>query len=239
MATRRRLRTLPFWLVVLVLFAVAIWLNRQGDLVGERLDERGRAVWREEAAIACFATLGDRLPAGMERSLPIVSGGGCGLDQPLSVRMLDIPLSSASGGGRRVSVSLGASLPMSCPMAEAVRAWLMESVQPAAEAHFRQPVRALRTLGSYACRPIAGSSALSEHSFANALDVAGFVLRDGREITLLRDWDGAPAPRAFLRDVRDGGCRAFRTVLSPDYNDAHRDHFHFDMARRPFGIVCR
>ena len=39
-------------------------------------------------------------------------------------------------------------------------------------------------------------------------------------------------PAAFLREVRDGACDLFATVLSPDYNAAHADHFHLDQAAR-------
>jgi hypothetical protein len=54
------------------------------------------------------------------------------------------------------------------------------------------------------------------------------TLADGTRISVLADWDGPPAKAAFLRAVRDGACRFFDVVLSPDYNEAHRDHFHFD-----------
>jgi hypothetical protein len=51
---------------------------------------------------------------------------------------------------------------------------------------------------------------------------------------------GAAAPRApaarFLQEARDGACRFFDGVLGPDYNAAHRDHFHLD--RGPYRI-CR
>jgi len=72
----------------------------------------------------------------------------------------------------------------------------------------------------------------SEHATANALDVAGFTLADGRSISVLRDWTGDGEDAQFLRAVRDGACDLFSTVLSPDYNAAHRDHFHFDQADR-------
>ena len=50
---------------------------------------------------------------------------------------------------------------------------------------------------------------------------------------MVRDWDSADARKAaFLRDIRDGACGMFTTVLSPDYNAAHRDHFHLDQANR-------
>ena len=89
----------------------------------------------------------------------------------------------------------------------------------------------LRHLGTHACRNVnhAGAGRRSQHATANAIDVAGFVLQDRREVRLARDWSGAPAEAAFLRAVRDGACRWFNGVLGPEYNAAHQDHFHLDM----------
>ena len=59
---------------------------------------------------------------------------------------------------------------------------------------------------------------------------------------MLRDWGGEGAEgdeAAFLRRVRDGACGIFGTVLSPDYNEAHRDHLHLDQAARGWGGFCR
>jgi hypothetical protein len=91
---------------------------------------------------------------------------------------------------------------------------------------------ALDHLGSFNCRRIADSPTWSQHATANAIDIAGFTLADGTSIRVREDWNGAPAKAAFLRQVRDGACRVFTTTLSPDYNDAHADHFHFDQAAR-------
>ena len=55
---------------------------------------------------------------------------------------------------------------------------------------------------------------------------------------MLGDWEGGASERSFLREVRDGACPLFATVLSPEYNAAHADHFHFDQAGRYTG-VCR
>ena len=78
---------------------------------------------------------------------------------------------------------------------------------------------------------------LSEHAVANAIDIRGFVLDDGRIVSLARHWSSAKGPEAaFLREVNDGACRFFNAVLGPDYNAAHRDHFHLDMGR---WRVCR
>ncbi len=130
-----------------------------------------------------------------------------------------------------------------CAVAAAMHLWERDVLQPAARRHVGQPVVTIRHLGSYSCRNIYGQpqGSLSEHARANAIDIAGFRLADGRDISLVRDWDGDPAIRAFLREVRDGACRHFTTVLSPDYNPAHADHFHFDQAARGGGFhsFCR
>lgn len=87
--------------------------------------------------------------------------------------------------------------------------------------------------GSYAYRNINHrvGGRRSEHATANAIDVTGFVFSDGTRITLVQDWTGNSRRQAFLRDVRNGACRFFDAVLSPEFNEAHRDHFHFDMGR--------
>jgi len=107
-------------------------------------------------------------------------------------------------------------------------------VQPAAWRRLGARVVAIEHLGSYNCRRLYGrpSGDWSEHAHANALDVAAFRLADGRRVAVVKDWTGGGAKAAFLRDVRDGGCRLFATVLSPDYNAAHRDHLHLDQAPR-------
>jgi hypothetical protein len=122
----------------------------------------------------------------------------------------------------------------SCPVAAALAMWEWQVVQPAARRHFGQPVVAIDHLGSYSCRRLYGreSGAWSAHARANALDIAGFRLADGTRINVAADWRDRGARGAFLHDVRDGACRLFTTVLSPDYNLAHRDHLHLDEAER-------
>lgn len=75
---------------------------------------------------------------------------------------------------------------------------------------------------------------------ADAIDVSGFRLADGTRIAVARDWRDDHRG-AFLRDIRDGACKLFATILSPDYNAAHADHLHLDQAnRRRFGWrACR
>jgi hypothetical protein len=127
---------------------------------------------------------------------------------------------------------------LTCPMALALAVFEEHVLQPASERHLGEPVARIEHLGSYACRNLYGreKARRSEHAGANAIDIAGFVLGDGRRITLARDWGGDDAEGRFLEAVRDGACRFFNIVLGPAYNAAHRDHFHFDMGRFR---VCR
>lgn len=128
---------------------------------------------------------------------------------------------------------------LTCPMAAGLYLWEREVVAPAAAELLGSPVVRVDHLGTYACRRIGGgpTGRPSEHATANAIDIAGFRLADGRRIRLAQHWTGGTeAERAFLRRVRDGACDLFPVVLGPDYNAAHRDHFHFDMGRF---LACR
>jgi hypothetical protein len=119
-----------------------------------------------------------------------------------------------------------------CAIAAALALWERDVVAPAAARHLRQRVARIELAGpSYQCRSVVGrrDRRLSEHASANAIDIGGFTLADGRVLTVEHGWRGSPQERAFLRAVRDGACDHFAAVLSPDYNRAHGDHFHFDL----------
>ncbi|MEM8827707.1 MAG: extensin family protein [Pseudomonadota bacterium] len=115
---------------------------------------------------------------------------------------------------------------LACPLAAALAIWERQVVQPAAARTLGSDVAAIRHFGTYSCRRIAGSSRWSTHATARAIDIAGMRLTDGRTIDLARDWDDGGDAGAFLEEIRTGGCDVFGTLLGPDYNAAHRDHFH-------------
>lgn len=130
-----------------------------------------------------------------------------------------------------------------CAIDVGLARWLQHGVQPAARKAFRQQVVRIEHLGTVSCRRIGGGDDgnWSEHATGNAIDIAGFVLADGRRISVASGWKGGDAAASrFLHDVRDLACRSFSTVLSPDYNAAHGDHLHLDQAQRagPWG-ACR
>lgn len=126
---------------------------------------------------------------------------------------------------------------MACDLAAAVAIWRRQSVEPAARALLGTEVRQIDHLGVYACRgvgdPITGRP--SAHARAQAIDIAGFRLANGRRISVAKDWAGEGAEAVFLRRVRDDGCRLFGVTLSPDYNAAHADHLHLEAGR---GGLC-
>lgn len=158
-------------------------------------------------------------------ALPSVPGENCGPRDPVRLAASAFTLALRP-----------AAVAPSCPVAAGLALWEWHAVQPAARRHLGTRVAAIEHFGSYSCRRIRGregaSAGWSEHATANAFDVAAFRLADGRRVSVLGDWDGDDADARFLREVRDGACHLFATVLSPDYNAAHRDHFHFDQAAR-------
>ncbi|WP_300973948.1 extensin family protein [Sphingomonas sp. LHG3406-1] len=135
-----------------------------------------------------------------------------------------------------------AGLVTSCPVAAALTVWERET-QAAAQRLLGTEVRRFVHAGSFSCRRLYGreEGAWSEHATADAVDILGFELADGRRLSVLRDWQEQGAEGAFLREARDAACRSFSTVLSPDYNEAHRDHLHLDTADRGPGgwRACR
>ena len=91
-------------------------------------------------------------------------------------------------------------------------------------------------MGSYSCRNVAGTARRSAHSRAEAIDIGAFVLADGRRITVKSGWNAGRDEQEFLRTVHRSACKRFGTVLGPDYNSAHEDHFHLEHGN---GSFCR
>lgn len=119
---------------------------------------------------------------------------------------------------------------MQCPLGLGVHIWT-QSINQRALHYYGAPLAKIHHAGTYSCRRQNGNSSgqWSEHAFANAFDVTGFELEDGRVISVLKGWNGDQKDRLFLRDARNTACKIFRVTLSPDFNTAHADHFHLDM----------
>jgi hypothetical protein len=119
--------------------------------------------------------------------------------------------------------------PVTCEVSQVFAAWARFGVDRAARQILGSGVRSIETFGSYSCRNVAGTSRRSGHATGAAIDVSGFVLEDGRRITVKNAWsDGSEREREFLRVVQRSACKRFATVLGPNYNAAHHDHLHVE-----------
>ncbi|MBS9475815.1 extensin-like domain-containing protein [Ancylobacter radicis] len=188
-----------------------------------------REAWRSEAEERCLAG-GAVKPSAYTIPLREIDGAGtCGMDHPFRVLAFD-----------QGTVEVAPKATLACPMISAVDRWMLEDLQPAAMAWFGQPLAKVKQMSSYSCRNMNGGprGKISEHAFGNALDIGGFVLADGREISVKTGWKGRPDEQGFLRTVQATGCRRFTTTLGPGYNIYHYDHIHVDMMRRAGRTSC-
>ena len=145
-----------------------------------------------------------------------VTGDDCGFDNAIRIS--------------ETSAKVGSAFALSCRSAVALAMWETHGLQPSAERWFGSKVARIEHFGSYSCRNIYGrdSGPRSRHATADALDVTGLVLANGKRIRVLGDWSGDTPEAEFLHDIHQSACRYFGSVLGPGYNAAHRDHFHLD-----------
>ena len=217
----------------------------------------------------------------------------CGTPAPVVVRRI-------GSGANKVEIS--PPVVVNCPMVVGLHIWVEKALQPAAQEAFGTHIARLRGVSGYACRNRVGSHShvdrLSEHAFANAIDISGFVTTDGRTIDVAGSWGPtardleaqrvaaaagrqrdhkisvianaasekpkptsiqtaelqsrgigasdlhsdesvASAEAQFLRRLHKGACDVFGTVLGPEANAAHRDHFHLDLVHRRNSAYCQ
>lgn len=212
-------------LLLIVAGCGAIPEGRQNNRVAREAKSVAVTVARPEAR-QCQAELG--LTGSRFAPLPDkFYGAGCSTTN--SVR-----IDGLGGDSNEFTVTnLGA---VACPLANTFAGWARFGVDRAARQIFGSPLARIETMGSYSCRNVAGTGRLSAHSRAEAIDVSGFVLADGRRISVEGGWNATRQEREFLRVIHKSACKRFGTVLGPDYNAAHRNHFHLEHGG---GSYCR
>ena len=259
--------------------------------------------------------------------VPPIRKGQCGTPAPLKV-------TSIGTNGTRVKLAPHAIV--NCPLAAALNRWLHKVVQPTAGKILKDRVTDLRIVAHYTCRRRYGNpkKRMSEHAFANAVDIAAIKLENKQWLSVLEGWgptekdiqiqitvlqkkaekerlakaeaatvkaetlknnsstddkdpieankkktstknNNGPAKNAssdktsknkktqkarsgsnkpggkitferpkldekarFLRSIHKQACGLFGTVLGPEANDAHKDHFHLDLAPRKRSAFC-
>lgn len=151
---------------------------------------------------------------------------GCGIENA-------VRLQSVAG----VRLTQGALI--DCPTARALKTWVTKSAKPAVGRR-GGGLGGLRVAAHYSCRTrnnVPGAP-ISEHGRGKAIDISGFLLADGSEVTVLGDWGRGKDGKA-LSKMRKAACKVFGTVLGPGSDGYHKDHFHFDTRGHRGGSYCR
>jgi len=168
---------------------------------------------------------GDRAIRG-QAIAPVRGRGACGIRNPVRVMAVD-------------GVALTTPATIDCTTAKALKRWVHSGAKPAV-GRMGGGIKSLRIVASYACRTRNSQSGakISEHAYGHAVDIAAINLKNGTSLTVLNGWrDRRQGP--VLRRMHRAACGPFGTVLGPDANRYHRDHFHFDTARYRNGPYCR
>ncbi|MEX0349799.1 MAG: extensin family protein [Paracoccaceae bacterium] len=150
---------------------------------------------------------------------------GCGVSKAVRVK---------SVGG----VLLSRPSVMTCETAEALNRWVQRGVMPAFKPMGR--VARLEVAAHYSCRTRNNKrgAKISEHGKGKAIDISGFTLDTGRTVTVYEGWRKGQSRKALQRAWR-AACGPFSTVLGPNADRYHQDHFHMDTARHRGGNYCR
>ncbi len=139
------------------------------------------------------------------------------------------------GGPGKIRYS--ASKPkMACPLALAF-ADFERIIQEEAQAQLGQKVVKINHVGTYNCRQmVLYEGFVSEHSYANGMDIKSFVLADGSELTISKDYFDEDAGGQFLRGLakRIYAEGVFSVVMTPNSDSLHKHHLHVDTAHYRF-----
>lgn len=221
-----------FWLAVLVVGILAWILHmivpRQHNPWRELslADPIGYATSMKLSALksdrqACFRAL-DEVGVKYTPLADEITGPGCGFRDALTLDQTLTPYS--------------ATVRLSCPMAATLYVWEAAVARPFAKDILGSEAVRIETFGAYSCRNIAGTRRRSEHARANAIDISGVRLADGRLVGIEDHWGEDTPEGEYLERLHDRACRLFSVTLGPDYNAAHADHFHMDLGS---GTLCR
>lgn len=165
----------------------------------------------------CLADLDARGVSYRVAAIP-VSTGPCAVENPVKVTGAAVPWNQPAI--------------MTCALADRVERFLAEAAEPLAQRYLGTNIVRLDHFGAYSCRPVEGMAGRwSEHASGRAIDVSGFLLRNGDRVTVEHDW-GAGGPRGeFLHAVAARACDYFNLVLTPASDKLHYNHFHLDVGR--------
>jgi hypothetical protein len=151
---------------------------------------------------------------------------GCGVSNPVKITAVD-------------GVGLSQASIMDCTTAKALNSWVKQSVKPTV-GRLGGGVDSLRVASHYSCRTRNSKpgAKISEHGKGKAIDISAIRLKNGSLISVLNGWRD-PVKGKVLKSLHRSACGPFGTVLGPNADKYHQDHFHFDTARYRGGTYCR
>ncbi|UXN59881.1 extensin family protein [Phyllobacterium zundukense] len=149
-----------------------------------------------------------------------LSEGMCGERSPLKITAI----------GKDNPVKLTAPITTNCAMAGSLANWVVE-VQKDAQANFGAEIESITTGSDYQCRKVNNGhkGRVSEHAFANAVDIVSFKFKNGKTTELGSGWRGKPEEQTFWRALHKASCDRFMTVIGPDGDAAHQGNLHLDL----------
>jgi hypothetical protein len=152
--------------------------------------------------------------------------GVCGSPAPIRLNGFE--------AGSEPPASLSPAPTVSCKLAEALHRWFYDVIQPNAKTYLHASIVRIATLSAYNCRARYDNpfQRMSEHAYANAVDVSEFITAKGEHVSVLDHWSEGGERGTFLHKIHEGACEIFGTTLGPEANSAHKNHFHLDMRER-------
>lgn len=168
----------------------------------------------------------DRSIRGQRMSAIAGSINGCGIKQPVKV-------TSVAG------IALSKPATMDCTTAKALSTWAEKGAKPAV-GRLGGGIAKINVISGYSCRTRSSRNGrkISEHGKGKAVDISGVTLANGVFVSVLKGWN-SKAQGKILRNMHKSACGTFGTVLGPNANKDHRDHFHFDTASYRSGSYCK
>lgn len=138
--------------------------------------------------------------------------GPCGAPAPVRLK---------SVGSKDEKVEFIPPIEINCQMVVKLGEWIETALQPAAVETLSARVTKIAGASGYQCRNRYGlaNAPLSEHALANAVDIPGFVLANGRQVRVVSGW-GPTARDLVVRAEGDGKSAEGSDRASETVDDA-------------------
>lgn len=148
--------------------------------------------------------------------------GQCKVVNPVQINAIATPAGIVSFPGEPT---------LNCVFAKQFTSWVADIAAPVVTAHTGEALAAISTGPGYECRNRNGDSTtkISEHASGNAVDIASFNLPGKKNLPVANVTLSRNAESRWLMALRIAACGYFTTVLGPGSNEAHAEHYHFDL----------